>query len=84
MDMSTPSTAQSLDGAVDASVVRETNVVVGDGHERDHLGERDIGASLESTNEVPMQFVRLGLPATIFLWAVLALVVYIAYRLLAG
>jgi hypothetical protein len=82
MDMSTPSTAQSLDGALDAPV-RETSVVR-NGRERDDLGERDIAASLESTNEVPMQFVRLGLPAAIFLWFVIGLVAYGAYRFLAG
>jgi hypothetical protein len=83
MDMSTPSTAQSLDGAVDASVFRKTSVVR-DARERDDLGEPDIAASLESTNEVPMQFVRLGLPAAIFLWLVIGLVAYGAYRFFAG
>ena len=83
MDMSTPSTAHSLDGALDASVVRGTGVVR-DGRERDDLGEPDIAASLESTNEVPMQFVRLGLPAAIFLWFVIGLVAYGAYRFFAG
>jgi hypothetical protein len=83
MDMSTPSTAQSLDGALDASVGRKTNVVR-DGRERDDLGEPDIAASLESTNEVPMQFVRLGLPAAIVLWLVIGLVAYGAYRFFAG
>jgi len=83
MDMSTPSTAQSLDGAVHASVVRKTSVVR-DARERDDLGEPDIAASLESTNEVPMQFVRLGLPAAIFLWLVIGLVAYGAYRFFAG
>ena len=82
MDMSTPSTAQSLDRALDASV-RETSVVR-DGRERDDLGERDIAASPESTNDVPMQFVRLGLPAAIFLWFVIGLVAYGAYRFFAG
>jgi hypothetical protein len=84
MDMSTPSTAQSLDGALDASVVRETSVAVRDGRERDDLGERDIAASLESTNDIPMQFVRLGLPAAIFLWFVFGLLAYGAYRFFAG
>ena len=83
MDMSTPSTAHSLDGALDAFVVTETSVVR-DGRERDDLGEPDIAASLESTNEVPMQFVRLGLPAAIFLWFVIGLVAYGAYRFFAG
>jgi hypothetical protein len=83
MDMSTPSTAQSLDGARDASVVRETSVLRG-GRETDDLDERDIAASPESTNDVPMQFVRLGLPAAIFLWFVIGLVAYGAYRFLAG
>ena len=83
MDMSTPSTAQSLDGAVDAPLVRKTSVVR-DGRESDDLGEPDIAASLESTNEVPMQFVRLGLPAAILLWLVIGLVAYGAYRFFAG
>ena len=83
MDMSTPSTAQSLDGAVDASVVGKTSVVR-DARDRDDLGEPDIAASLESTNEVPMQFVRLGLPAAIVLWFVVGLVAYGAYRFFAG
>jgi hypothetical protein len=82
MDMSTPSTAQSLDGAVNTSVVRATSVVR-DGR-GDDLAEPDIAASLESTNEVPMQFVRLGLPAAIFLWFVIGLVAYGAYRFFAG
>ena len=83
MDMSTPSTAHSLDGALDASVVRETSAIR-DGRERDDLGEPDIAASLASTNEIPMQFVRLGLPAAIFLWFVIGLVAYGAYRFFAG
>jgi hypothetical protein len=83
MDMSTPSTAQSLDGALDASV-RATSVAVRDGRERDALGERDVAASLESTNDIPMQFVRLGLPAAIFLWFVFGLLAYGAYRFFAG
>jgi len=83
MDMSTPSTAHSLDGALDASVVRETSVIR-DGREREDLGEPDIAASLAFTNEIPMQFVRLGLPAAIFLWFVIGLVAYGAYRFFAG
>ena len=83
MDMSTPSTAHSLDGALDASVVRETSVIR-DGRERDDVGEPDIAASLAFTNEIPMQFVRLGLPAAIFLWFVIGLVAYGAYRFFAG
>jgi hypothetical protein len=83
MDMSTPSTAHSLDGALDASVVRETSVIR-DGRERDDFGEPDIAASLAFTNEIPMQFVRLGLPAAIFLWFVIGLVAYGAYRFFAG
>ena len=76
MDMSTPDIAQRLDGAIDVSVVGETSVV------RD-LREPDTAAH-ESMNDIPMQFVRLGLPATIFLWFVFVLVAYGAYRFFAG
>jgi hypothetical protein len=82
MDMSTPSTAHSLDG-LDVSVVGETTVVR-DARDRDELGEENVSDSLGSTNEVPMQFVRLGLPAAIFLWFIVGLVAYGGYRLLAG
>lgn len=82
MDMSTPSTAHSLDG-VDVSVVGEPTVVR-DARERDGLGKENVADSLGSANEVPMQFVRLGLPAAIFLWFVVGLVAYGAYRFLAG
>jgi len=74
--MSTPDIAQRLDGAIDVSVVGETSVV------RD-LREPDTAAD-ESMNDIPMQFVRLGLPATIFLWFVFVLVAYGAYRFFAG
>lgn len=83
MDVSTPNTAPSLEGAFDVSVVGETNVVR-DRRERDHLREPDTAASHESTNDIPMQFVRLGLPVSIFLWFVVVLVAYGAYRFLAG
>ena len=76
MDMSTPDMAQRLDGAIDVSVVGETGVV------RDRP-EPDTAAH-ESMNDIPMQFVRLGLPATIFLWFVFVLVAYGAYRFFAG
>lgn len=82
MDMSTPSTAHSLDG-VDVSVVDETTVVR-DARERDELGEENVSDSRGSTNEVPMEFVRFGLPASIFLWFVVGLIAYGAYRFLAG
>ena len=83
MDVSTPNTAQSLEGAFDVSVVGDTSVVR-DRRERDHLRETDTGAPHESTNDIPMQFVRLGLPAAIFLWFVFVLVAYGAYRFFAG
>jgi len=82
MDMSTPSMAQNLDDAVDIPVVGETRVVR-DGREQDDFGEPSIAGSPESTNEFPMQFVRLGVPAAIFLWLVLGLVAYGAYRFFA-
>lgn len=82
MDMSTPDIAQRLDGAIDVSVVGETSVVR-DRRERDDLREPDTAAH-ESMNDIPMQFVRLGLPATIFLWFVFVLVAYGAYRFFAG
>jgi len=83
LDVSTPNTAPSLEGAFDVSVVGETNVVR-DRRERDHLREPDTAVSHESTNDIPMQFVRLGLPVSIFLWFVAVLVAYGAYRFLAG
>jgi hypothetical protein len=84
MDMSTHSSAQSLDGVVEVSVALEAPVVR-DGGKRHDLGESDVAEPLdESTNEVPMQFVRLGLPAAISLWFVVGLVVYGAYRFIAG
>jgi hypothetical protein len=84
MDMSTHSSAQSLDGVVEVSAALETSVVR-DGRKRHDLGESDVAEPLvESTNEVPMQFVRLGLPAAISLWFVVALAVYGAYRFIAG
>ena len=82
MDMSTPDMAQRLDGAIDVSVVGETGAVR-DRRERDDLREPDTAAH-ESMNDIPMQFVRLGLPATIFLWFVFVLVAYGAYRFFAG
>ena len=84
MDMSTHSSAQSLDGLVEVSVALEAPVVR-DGCKRHDLGESDVAEPLvESTNEVPMQFVRLGLPAAISLWFVVGLAVYGAYRFIAG
>jgi len=80
--MSTPNMAQRLDGAIDVSVVGETSVVR-DRRERDDLRERETAAH-ESMNDIPMQFVRLGLPATIFLWFVFVLLAYGAYRFFAG
>jgi hypothetical protein len=84
MDMSTHTSAQSLDGVVEVPVALEAPVVL-DGCKRHDLGEPDVAEPLVgSTNEVPMQFVRLGLPAAISLWFVVALVVYGAYRFIAG
>jgi hypothetical protein len=84
MDMSTRSSAQSLDGVVEAPVALEA-AVVRDRSKRHDLGESDVaGPLVESTNEVPMQFVRLGLPAAISLWFVVGLVVYGAYRFISG
>jgi hypothetical protein len=83
MDMSTPSTAQNLDGAVDASLVRATTSIR-DISKGDALGEPNVADPVEATNEVPMQFVRLGLPAAILLWFVIGLVAFGAYRFLAG
>jgi hypothetical protein len=80
--MSTHDMAQRLDGAIDVSVVGETSVVR-DRRERADLRELDTAAH-ESTNDVPMQFVRLGLPAAIFLWFVFVLLAYGAYRFFAG
>jgi hypothetical protein len=74
--------AQRLDGAIDVSVVGETSVVR-DRREREDLREPDTAAH-GSTNDVPMQFVRLGLPAAIFLWFVFVLLAYGAYRFFAG
>ena len=82
MDMSTPSTAHTLDG-VGVSTGGEPTVV-SDGRDRGELGEEDATDSLGSMNEVPMQFVRLGLPVAIFLWFLIALVAYGAYRFVAG
>ena len=82
MDMSTPDMAQRLDGAIDVSVVGETSVVR-DQRERDDVRESDT-ATHESTNDVRMQFVRLGLPAAIFLWFVFVLLAYGAYRFFAA
>jgi hypothetical protein len=84
MDVSTHSTAENLEGVVDVRVAPETTIVPG-GRKKDELGESNVAEPLiESTNEVPMEFLRLGLPATIFLWVAVALVVYGAYRLLAS
>jgi hypothetical protein len=80
--MSTPDMAQRLDGAIDVSVVGETGVVR-DRRGRDDLREPDT-TEHESTNDIPMQFVRLGLPATMFLWFVFVLLAYGAYRFFAG
>ena len=84
MDMSTHGSAQSLDGVVEVPVALRAPGVR-DGGRRHDLGESDVAETLvESTNEVPMQFVRLGLPAAISLWFVVGLAVYGAYRFIAG
>jgi hypothetical protein len=84
MDMSTHSTAENLEGVVDVRVAPETTIVPG-GRKKDELAESNVAEPLiESTHEVPMQFLRLGLPAAIFLWVAVALVVYGAYQLLAS
>jgi hypothetical protein len=84
MDMSTRSSAQSLDGVLAVPVALGASGVR-DGGKRHDLGESDEAEPLvESTNAVPMQFVRLGLPAAISLWFAVGLVVYGAYRLIAG
>ena len=78
MDMSTHSTAENLSVAPETTIVPERR-------KKDGLGESNVAEPLiESTNEVPMQFLRLGLPAAIFLWVAVAFVVYGAYRLLAS
>ena len=84
MDMSTHSAAGSIDGVVDVPAPRGARVA-----QEDTVGnvpeERIVVEPLmESIGDVPMQFVRVGLPAAIFLWVVLALVGYIAFRFLAG
>jgi hypothetical protein len=78
MDVSTHSTAENHEGVVDAPVAPETRIVPG-WHKEDV-----VEPLIEPTNEVPMQFVRLGLPAAIFLWFVVGLVAYGAYRFFAG
>ena len=84
MDMSTHSTAENLEGVVDLPAAPETTFVAGR-RKKDELGESNVAEPLiESTNEVPMEFLRLGLPAAIFLWVAVALVAYGAYRLLAS
>lgn len=82
MDVSTPSTAHTLDG-VGVSTGGEPTVIP-DGRETGKLGEEDVTDSLGSMNEVPMQFVRLGLPVAVFLWFLIALFAYGAYRFVAG
>jgi hypothetical protein len=82
--MSTHSTAEKLEGVADLPLAPETTIVP-ERRKKDELGESNVAEPLiESTNEVPMQFLRLGLPAAIFLWIAVALVVYGAYRLLAS
>lgn len=80
--MSTPSTAHTL-GDVGVSVSRE-RAAVPIVRARDELAEESVTDLLESTNEVPMQFVRLGLPVALFLWFLVALIAYGGYRFLAG
>jgi di/tricarboxylate transporter len=81
MDMSTHSAAESLDGVAEVLVSRAATVA-----QEDRVGtttaEQDVTTVLRSEDDVPMKFVRVGLPATIFLWAVLALVGYMLYRLI--
>jgi len=82
MDMSTHSAAESLDGVVDVPVPRGARVA----QEVAHVPEERAAVEpfMESIGDVPMQFVRVGLPAAIFLWVMLALVGYIAFRSLVG
>jgi hypothetical protein len=80
MDMSTPSTAHALSGA-DVSGER---MVFPDARDRDEVGEENVTDPSGSTNELPMQFLRFGLPAAIFLWFLVGLVAYGAYRFVAG
>jgi hypothetical protein len=82
MDMSTPSTAHTLDG-VGVPTAGEATVIP-DGRERGELGEENVTDSLGSMKEVPMQFVRLGLPVAILLWFLIGLFAYGAYRFVAG
>jgi len=82
MDMSTHSAAESLDGVAEVLVSRATSVA-----QEDRVGittaEQDTTTVLGAEDDIPMKFVRVGLPATIFLWAVLVLVGYMLYRLIA-
>ena len=80
MDMSTPSTAQALGGA---DVSREP-MVAPDARDRDEVGDENVTDPSGSTNDIPMQFVRFGLPAAIFLWFLVGLIAYGAYRFVAG
>jgi hypothetical protein len=82
--MSTHSTAEKLEGVADLPLAPETTIVP-ERRKKDELGESNVAEPLiESTNEVPMQFLRLGLPAAIFLWVAVAFVVYGTYRFLAS
>jgi hypothetical protein len=80
MDMSTPSTAHALGGAD----VSGEPMVAPDARDRDEVGDENVMDPSGSANEMPMQFVRFGLPAAIFLWFLVGLVAYGAYRFLAG
>ena len=84
MDMSTHSAAGSIDGVVDVPAPRAATVAP-----KDRVGDMPKDRLLveplsPSVGDLPMQFVRVALPAAIFLWVVLALVGYIAFRFLAG
>ena len=81
-NMSTPSTVHTL-GSVGIPVSGE-RAVVPNARARDELAEGSATELNGSTNELPMQFVRFGLPAAIFLWFLVGLVAYGAYRFVAG
>jgi hypothetical protein len=81
-NVSTPTTAHTL-GSVGVSVSGE-RAVLPSARSRDELAEKSVTDLPGPTNEVPMQFVRLGLPVAIFLWFVVGLIAYGAYRLLVG
>lgn len=80
--MSTPSTAHAL-REVDVSVGGEP-AVAPEPRNSDEVGNENVTDLSGSTNDVPMQFVRFGLPVAMFLWFVVGLVAYGAYRFVAG